>query len=273
MHRLTSRLAFAFALTLAFTGAACGGKKPADDPSAKNDADGKSDDGKDGKDGKDGDAAKGDGKDDGSKEAKAPKKDECVAFDTSTLEDALLKSSCEVSGTKPDGITPSDLKGKLEVTVAAVPTRFTPGGKGDLIVTFANKTKEPLTLHFRIDPTARFETEVFDAKSKRADMPTTKAPNPPKGHTQPPPNDPKVARFTISAAGYARVKVPWEAVKMKWAPEKVRGTPSEKGFPRTPAGPLAKGKYTVKVVTPLIGVSEGSDHEVSTPKVEIEVGT
>jgi hypothetical protein len=61
-------------------------------------------------------------------------------------------------------------------------------------------------------------------------------------------------------------------VKMKWAPDKVRGTAVEKGFPRTPAGPLPKGKYTVKVVTPLIGVFEGGDHEVSAPKLEIDVG-
>jgi hypothetical protein len=60
-------------------------------------------------------------------------------------------------------------------------------------------------------------------------------------------------------------------VKMKWAPEKFKGTPPERGFPRAPAGPLAKGKYVVKVVTPLVGVAEGVDHEVSAPKVEIEV--
>ena len=58
---------------------------------------------------------------------------------------------------------------------------------------------------------------------------------------------------------------------MKWAPEKVRGTPPERGYPRAPAGPLAKGKYTVKVVTPLVGVSEGVDHEMSAPKVEVEI--
>ncbi len=58
---------------------------------------------------------------------------------------------------------------------------------------------------------------------------------------------------------------------MKWAPEKVRGAAVEHGYPRTPAGPLAKGKYTVKVVTPLVGVNEGGEHEVTAPKVEIEV--
>ena len=103
-------------------------------------------------------------------------------------------------------------------------------------------------------------------------MPPGKPPNPPKGHSQPPPNDPKVAKITLAANGTARARLAWEAVKMKWAPEKVRGTPSERGFPRTPAGALPKGKYTVKVMTPLVGVNEGVDHEISAPKVEIEVG-
>jgi hypothetical protein len=58
---------------------------------------------------------------------------------------------------------------------------------------------------------------------------------------------------------------------MKWAPEKYRGTPPERGYPRAPAGPLPKGKYGLKVVTPLVGVSEGVDHEMTAPKVEIEI--
>jgi hypothetical protein len=58
---------------------------------------------------------------------------------------------------------------------------------------------------------------------------------------------------------------------MKWAPEKYRGTPPERGYPRAPAGPLPKGKYSVKVVTPLVGVSEGVGHEMSAPAVEIEI--
>jgi hypothetical protein len=59
---------------------------------------------------------------------------------------------------------------------------------------------------------------------------------------------------------------------MKWAPEKVRGTPPERGYPRTAAGPLPKGKYMVRVVTPLVNVMEGSEKEISAPKVPIEVG-
>ena len=160
--------------------------------------------------------------------------------------------------------------------MSASPTRVAPGGKSDLLVTFANKSKEPLVLHFRIDPVARFEVEVWDQPTKkgpkRADMPAGNPPPPPKGTSQPTASEVKTARITIAPNGSARARIPWEAVKMKWAPEKVRGTPAERGFPRTPAGPLAKGKYTVKVVTPLVGVSEGVDHEMSAPRVEIEIG-
>lgn len=206
-------------------------------------------------------------------EKAAEKRDVCVGFDIANLEDLLSKSDCEVPNAKPGTLQNPEMKGKLEVTVTASPTKVAPGAKADLQVNFTNKTKEPMTLYFRIDPVSRFETETYDASKKRADMPTSNPPPPPKGHSAPPAAEAKVAKVTIAANGFARVLVPWEASKMKWAPEKVRGTAVEKGYPRVPAGPLAKGKYTVKVLTPLVGVFEGSEHEVSGPKLEIEVGS
>jgi hypothetical protein len=262
MHRLILAVGCCFAV-------ACGGgeKKDAESPSSATGDAGASGD-------KESVASAGDTGGDGGAAAadKEKKKDVCVGFDISNLEDLLAKSDCEVPDAKPDMLQNPDTKGKLEVTVAASPTKVAPGGKVDLVVSFQNKTKDPMALNFRIDPIARFETETYDAKKKRADMPAGQPPPPPKGHSAPPPGDAKVARVTVAPSGYARVRVPWEAVKMKWAPEKVRGTAVEKGYPRTPAGPLGKGKYTVKVVTPLIGVFEGGDHEVSAPKVDIEVG-
>ena len=259
MHRLIGRPALIPAsLVLFLTGIGCGNSKPAGN--ASTDADG-------------GDAGKG-SDDTASSDADGgggEKKDECVGFDIANLEDLLLKSACEEPNVKPDSLTPVDLKGKLEVIASASPTKSAGGGKVDLLVTFANKSKEPLVLHFRINPVARFDVEVWDAKAKRADMPAPPTPAPPKGATQPPASESKSARVTIAANGNARVRIPWEAVKMKWAPEKYRGTPPERGFPRTAAGPLPKGKYSVKVVTPLVGVSEGVDHEMSSPKVEIEI--
>jgi hypothetical protein len=243
---------------LGIASGACGSNKPAVTGTSEGDG---------GDTGDGGESASGD------TDGGAEKKDECVGFDIANLEDMLTKSSCEESNVKPDSIQPVDLKGKLEVTLSASPMKSAPGGKVDLLVTFANKSKDPLILHFRIDPVARFETEVYEQKKgKRADLPTGPAPAPPKGQSQPPASEVKSARITLAPNGTARARVPWDAVKMKWAPEKVRGTPSERGFPRGPAGPLPKGKYNVKVQTPLIGVSEGVDHDMSSPKVEIEIG-
>lgn len=253
--------------TLLGAAAGCGGSdKPAEDPSkAKADA-------VDPPTGGDAPTDKAGGGTPAKTAGDAPKKDICTGQDLNNLEELLNKSECEVADKKPESLENPDMKGKLEVTVGASPTKVAPGGKVDLLVTFANKTKEPMALHFRIDPLARFETEAFDAKKKRADVPATPPPPPPKGHSAPPPADQKVAKVTVGAGGKAIVRVPWDAVKMKWAPEKVRGTASEKGYPRVPNGPLAKGKYNVRVLTPLVGVFEGADHEVSGPKVDIEVG-
>jgi hypothetical protein len=268
MHRLTRIQALAVVLSFAAGGVACGGdKKTPDDPSGKTKTDSS-----EGSDKNSTTSASTEKKDGGSAEKGPPKKDICTGFEIANLEDLLAKSDCEVPDAKPDTLQNPEMKGKLEVTLTASPTKVAPGGKVDLMVTFANKTKEPMVLHFRIDPVARFETEAYDAKKKRADMPAGNPPPPPQGHNPPPPAEAKVGKVTLASSGYARVRVPWEAVKMKWAPDKVRGTAVEKGFPRTPAGPLPKGKYTVKVVTPLIGVFEGGDHEVSAPKLEIDVG-
>lgn len=268
MHRLIGRSAlFTTTMLVALLGVGCGNSKPAEDASGS--ADGGSDKSGDRTDETAGGEAATDG---GAGGANGEKKDECVGFDIGNLEDMLLKSSCEEPSVKPDSISPVDLKGKLEVTLSASPTKSTGGGKVDLLVTFANKSKEPLVLHFKLDPLPRFELEVYDTKkNKRADMPAGPTPPPPKGATQPPPSEAKSARMTIAPNGSARARLPWEAVKMKWAPEKYRGTPPERGYPRAPAGPLPKGKYSVKVMTPLVGVSEGVDHEMTAPKVEIEV--
>lgn len=267
MHRLT----FLSLSLFVATAAACGGGHKEPDTAADKasvDPDGKKDDAAgDQAAAADKNAAAG-GESGG---APAEKKDECVGFEIGNLEDVLLKSSCEEPNAKPDTIPPVDLKGKLEVSVAATPAKVAPGGKTDLVVTFANKTKAPLTLHFRIDPMPRLEVEAYDKKGKRVEMPAGNPPPPPKGATQPPPSEAKAAKVTIAASGTARMRVAWEAVKTKWAPEKYKGTPPERGYPRAPAGPLGKGKYTVKVVTPLVGVTEGIDHEVSAPKVEIEI--
>ncbi len=266
MHRLTTLVLLA---TLGLA-ASCGGKG-ADDPSKQVTVG----DGDKGKDGEKGNGDKGDGADkgkDGEKPGKdGEKKDDCSGFEIGNIEDVLSKVACEEANVNPGTMPPVDMKGKLEVTLTASPVKAAPGGKVDLLVTFANKSKDPLTLHFKIDPVARFDLEVTDKKGKRADMPAGNPPPPPKGATQPPPSEAKSARLTIAPNGFARARIPWEAMKMKWAPEKYKGTPPERGYPRSPDKPLAKGKYVLKVVTPLVGVTEGVEHEVSAPKTEIEI--
>lgn len=259
MHRLKT---FPQALLLLMSsalalGVGCGGKKPAETPSAETESE------------RAGANEEGDGEGDGA----AAKKDECSGFDVADLPALLGKSACEEPDVQPDSIQPVDVKGKLEVTVTMSPTSIAPGGEADLLVSFANKTKEPMVLHFRIDPLPRFEVEAWDLKkNKRGDIPAGNPPPPPKGVSQPPPSDPKSARVTLAPNGTARARIPWAAVKTRWAPEKYRGTPPERGYPRVPAGSLPKGKYSIKVQTPLVGVSEGIDHEISAPRVDVEIG-
>lgn len=257
MHRLiSSSRALVVAACLAAI-AGCGNKKPAEttksDPPPS------------------GDTPKTDGDADAGAAADEPKKDDCTGFEMSNLEDVLSKSSCEKAGQNPDSIENVDMKGKLEVTLTATPSKVPPGGKVDLLITFTNKSKDPLTLFFKIDPVPRFEIEAYDKKNKRVDMPAGNPPPLPAGVSQPPPAEAKTARVTLAPNGSARVRRAWEAVKMKWAPEKARGTPPEKGFPRKPAGSLGKGKFVLKATTALVGVAD-PEGKLVTPQTEIEVG-
>src|SRR5207244_51495 len=106
------------------------------------------------------------------------KKDECSVFDEPNLESVLLKSACE--SPSPTGQSP-DLSKKLEVKVSVTPMKVSPGGHADVLVTFANKSKEPIPLFFTIDPMPRFEIEVYDKKSARVDLPKSSPPPLPAG--------------------------------------------------------------------------------------------
>jgi hypothetical protein len=205
--------------------------------------------------------------DSGGDKADAPKKDDCTGFDITNLEDKLTKVSCEVQKADDKQLDPKD---RLAVTVSG-PTKVTPGQHADLVVTIKNKSKQPLPLFFTIDPMPRFEVETYDAKNHRVDMPTSSPPPLPQGVTPREAGEAKTARIILAPNGSAHTKVGWDAVKMKWAPEKARGSLPERGYPRTAAGPLPKGKYMVRVVTPLVNVMEGPEKEISAPKVEIEV--
>jgi hypothetical protein len=199
----------------------------------------------------------------------APKKDPCTGFEMD-LGAALMNAACEVPNPKTDDKS-LDTKGKLEITVVPSSSTVSPGGHADLTVTLTNKSSSPIALSFTLDPTPRFPTETYDSKQHRIDMPSANPPALPKGMAPREATSHETARITIVPNGTAKMVVPWDAVKMKWAPDKLKGTPPEMGYPRVPAGPLAKGVYTVRVAMPLVLVFEGTEREVSAPKVQITV--
>lgn len=193
----------------------------------------------------------------------AAKEAACTSEDFESLEDALKQCESKMPRT---GDVPSGMRERLEVKVTSGTPTITPGGRADLVLVLKNKSNEPLPLYFTGDPTPRFEVEALDAKGKRVDLPPGKPPKTPAV----PGRDVKAARITLAPGGTARVKVPWDAVKTRWAPEKVK-TWEGRGYPRVAAGPLAAGKYILRVVIPLVGVFEKGELEV--PKLPIEVGS
>jgi hypothetical protein len=251
MHRLKTLIAAA-ALILPVAIIACGGGKK---PAKTSHSDGAEDGGTD-------ETAQSSESDGGGAE--------CVGFEVDKLDEALMKVACEMKDTSASQSS-TDMKDKLEIRVMPFPTKVAPGGTMDIVVSFVNKSKEPLTLYFQINPEPHFTLEAYDAKNKRADMPSGNPPPFPKDMIQPEGSAPKVAKYTIAPNGSGKVKLAWTASRMKWAPDKVKGAILERGYPRSPAGPLPKGKYTLRVITPLVGVFEGVEHEVTAPKIPIEV--
>lgn len=191
--------------------------------------------------------------------ANAAKEASCTMSEVENLEERLR--TCDVPMPKANDVPP--IKDKLEVKVTASTPSTTPGGRVDLVLTLRNTTDNSLPLYFTGDPSPRFDVEAYDAKGRtRVDIPAGKFPGYPKGF-KPEAREAKAARITLEKNGSARVKVPWDAVKMKWAPDKAK-TWEGRGYPRTPAGPMPPGKYTLRVVMPVIG-------DVEAPKLEVDV--
>lgn len=190
----------------------------------------------------------------------AAKEAACTMAEVENLEEALR--SCDVAMPKANDVPA--IKDKLEVRVVASTPSTTPGGRVDLVVTLHNKTNDPLPLYFTGDPNPHFDVEALDAKGRRADLPANKWPGYPKGF-KPDTREVKASRITLDKGGTARVRIAWDAVKTKWAPDKAK-TWEGRGYPRAPAGPMPAGKYTLRVLVPLIG-------EIDTPKVDVTVGS
>lgn len=259
--------AWPVAALIALASVSCGGaKKNASDPS------GAEGDDVDASDGTSSGSTSSDGSDAGAPtsgdDSKGKSASVCGGFDIDLMQ-VLGQSACELG--KPEE-KQRDPKGVLEVKVTTSAAKVAPGAHVDLVVTFTNKGKDVLPLDFILDPTPRFSTEVYDKKGKRVDMPSKPPPPLPSDIAERAATAQTMARVRLVAGGSAHAQIGWDAVTMKWAPDKVRGTPPEMGYPRVPAGKLGKGKYTVHLVTPLTNVYEGADKEVSTPLVEIEIG-
>lgn len=200
------------------------------------------------------------------KEARA-----CGGANVADLAAVLSQASCEAKDAKPDEPA-KDLK-DLEITVAVDAPKVAPGSSANVTVTFHNKGKVALPLDFLVDPEPHFAFEVYTAKGARADKPAGSAPPLPDAVQNAPEPEKTVARVTLAPNGIAKYAAPWSAVKYKWASkDKAKGALPGRGYPQEPSGSLPKGKYVLRVVTPLVGVADGEDHEITQPRTKVEIG-
>ena len=264
-------------LSCALSLAACGGaKKDAENPeNAEGDQSASSDDGGGGSTGPSadnsalpGDSTPSPGKpapgDDATKTATP-----CGGFDIPDLASVLAQSACEVTGVKRDE---KDIKDVLEIRVVPDSPRIAPGSTSTITVTFKNKGKAELPLDFVVDPEPRFDFEVYTLKGVRVDKPKGSEPSlPPEVANAPQPEE-KIARVKLAQQGTAKLTLKWDAVNYKWASkDRAKGALPGHGYPKDPAGPLKKGTYILRVITPLTNVFEGVDHEISQPRVQVMV--
>jgi hypothetical protein len=178
----------------------------------------------------------------------------CAGDDFEALDEALKQ--CDTKMPRATDV-PTGMRDKLEMRVTTATPSIAGGGRVDLTITFKNKSSEPLPLYFTGDPRPLFDVEAVDLKGHRVDLPAGKPPKAPAVPT----HDVKASRITLAPGGTARVKITWDAVKTRWAPEKVKSWDG-RGYPRAPNGPLASGMYTLRIVVPLIGVFEKGDVEI-----------
>jgi|GEM_PF-1425574 len=264
-------------LSLAVAVAACGNGKPAQEPenaddTASADGDGgaadmpASGDSTPAPSGSTASAPGGGAGDDASK-----KPTPCGGFDIPDLLAVISQAACVVPNATPDE-KQRDVKDALEIRVTPDSPRIAPGSTSSITVTFKNKGKTELPLDFVVDPEPRFDFEVYTLKGKRMDAPRGEAPPLPPEVANASAPEPQIARVTLAQQGTAKLVLKWDAVRYKWASkQRARGALPGHGYPKDPAGPLPKGTYILRVITPLTGVFEGIDHEISQPRVQITV--
>jgi len=202
--------------------------------------------------------------------AKAPTP--CGGFDIPDLLAVISQASCEAPDTKAMS-DQKEVKDLLEIKVTLDSPTVAPGSTAQVTVTYKNKGKTDLPLYFVVDPEPRFDFHAYTLKGSRADNPSSPEPSLPSEANNAPQPETKVAKVTLAPLGTAKLSLKWNAVKYKWASkERAKGALPGRGYPRDPAGPLNKGKYVLRVVTPLTGVAEGIDKEVSEPRAQVTVG-
>ncbi|MDP9000062.1 MAG: hypothetical protein M3O46_08125 [Myxococcota bacterium] len=192
----------------------------------------------------------------------------CSGVDIPHLFASLSQAACEL----PEGAPPSlqrATKDLLDVAVSTDSPKVAPGGVAKIFIVFKNKSKAKLPLDFTVDPDPRIVFELYTPKGTRA------ADKPPGNEPSLPPTvaenavEPRTARVTLDPNGTAKLALNWQAVKYKWAAkDRAKGALAGRGYPREPAGPLPRGKYVLRVITPLANVD---DKEISQPRVNIEV--
>ncbi len=270
---MRATVATSFALLLvSFFAAACGGaKKDADSPENTESATAGDDGGAtptadntpaDDSTPASGKAAPGD---DGEK-----KSTPCGGFDVPDLAAVIAQTQCEVPGAT--GNEQKDLKDILEIKVVPDSPRIAAGSTATITVTFKNKGKTDLPLDFVVDPEPRFDFEVYTLKGARADKPAGNEPSLPPEVANAPQPESRISRIKLAQQGTAKLTLKWTAVQWKWASaDRAKGALPGHGYPKEPGKPLKKGAYILRVITPLTGVFEGVDHEVSQPRVQITV--
>lgn len=185
----------------------------------------------------------------------------CTVAEVEQLADVLRNCDAPV----PKGAdVPAGLAEKLELTIATSTPSTTPGGRVDVTLTLKNRTSDSVTLYFTGEPKPRFEVEAYDAKgARRVELPKDKAPK----TAYPPGRAVKATRIILTGGGSARIRVPWDAVKTRWAPEKAK-TWDLRGPARATFANLPYGKYQLRVAIPLMTAEKG---DLDTPKIAIDV--
>ncbi|MBV9947211.1 MAG: hypothetical protein JOZ69_10210 [Myxococcales bacterium] len=183
---------------------------------------------------------------------------------------AISDAACELRADAP----PPKRRASKEVldVKASADSQIPPGATARISFVYTNKGAEPLPLDFTIDPDPRVVFELYTPKGARVDKPAgSEPPLPPEVNDAPAP-EAHTARVTLAPHGSATLVLPWNAVRYKWASkEKAKGALPGRGYPREPAGPLPRGKYVLKIITPLTDADEGGEHELSQAKVNIEI--